>query len=526
MLSFLRKHQKALFLIVAVVGIAFFVFPDSRSADTRFSRNAGQGMNVLGTRVTPEEIDSIRKSAGILQSLRSDSFSFEDPVLQQLMRMNTLAARTAPMDERKPNAIDDFLVNTALCRVLARQLGISVSDAEINERIEQLPKFQQDGKFHPPTWKTFIDAFGGEGGTRRKAIYQAVADTVLFDKMFALVGPACPPSQTEIDLTYAEENQRVTASVLSFAKKDFENQEVTEEEMKKYFEDPKNKEGLLSEERRAFRYVLIPKPKDEELKDLDETKKAEKLKEHKRLAAAFSEQLVAEDRGAKTFEEIAKELNLEVKNLEPFVRSAPPEALKGKEQLVQVVFGLIEVGATEVTQIEPDGYYAVEVTTIEKPQPMTFEAAKEKISKKLKEEKQAEKFTESVKATREKLKTALEAGKSLAEAATEAGVPAPRELVPFSRRKPLAGEPNFQTIFQAAIKTDIGAISEPATTSDGQMLVYVAKKELPKDPKMEDQKKALASQRSAASRQPMGNPVFNAWFTKMRDLADAGLTRK
>jgi peptidyl-prolyl cis-trans isomerase D len=525
MLSFLRKHQKALFLIVAVVGIAFFVFPDSRSTSTRFSRTDGKGMNVLGTRITPEEMEAIRASAGILQSL-SSGYNFADPAFQQLMRMNGLAARMAPMDEREPTAIGDFLVNTALCRVLARQLGVSVSEAEVNERIQELPKFQKDGKFDPVAWKSFIDAFGGEGGTRRKAIYEALGDSVLFDKIFALVGQPIPPSQTEIDLAYAEENQRVTASVFTFAKKDFENQEVSEEEMRKYFDDPKNKDELLSEERRAFRYALISKPKEDELKDLDEGKKAEKLKEHKRLAANFADKLVAEDRGTKTFDELAKELNLEVKTTEPFARSSPPEPLKGKEQLVHVVFNAIEVGATDVPQIEPDGYYAIELTAIEKPKPLEFEAAKERISKKLKETKQTEKLAEAIKTAREKLEVAIKGGKSLAEAATEAGLPAPRELPVFSRRKPVAGEPNFNAILQEAAKTDIGAISNPVPVPDGQLLMVVAKKELPKDPKMEDQKKALVSQRMAMGRQPMGNAVFNAWFTKMRDLADAGLTRK
>ncbi len=80
-------------------------------------------------------------------------------------------------------------------------------------------------------------------------------------------------------------------------------------------------------------------------------------------------------------------------------------------------------------------------------------------------------------------------------------------------------------IATAAAKTDIGQISEPVPTADGALLVHVAKKELPKDPKMEDDKKAIAlRQAMTASQTPESNPLFSAWFNKKRDQADASLS--
>lgn len=530
MLALIRKHQYALFCIVLIVGIAFFVFPDSRSAanSNRFGGPDGRPMNVLGTKIAPAEIDSIRESWDILYVLGTGSgggFNFNDPMFQHLMRINAIAQRTAASTEDEQAQRRDFVVNTALTRVLARQAGIDASEAEINERIQSLPRFQTDGKFDPAKWSTFIDAFGGEAGARRKAIYTAVGDAILFDKLVALAGPPAPHTATELDLAYAAENQRLTASVISLSKKDFENAEVTEDEMKAYYEKNKETDELKSDEKRSFSYVVIPAPKPEELKDLDEAAKTEKQRQHKKLAQEFSNQLVAEDRGSKTFDEIAAGLKLEVKKVGPVTAEGLPEELKGKGRVPSHLFSIVETGRSEV-EAGPDGYYGFEVTAIEPPQTLAFEAAKDKITTALKSQKQQEKFDEFLKTSREKLQAALTAGKSLADAAKEAGLTAvPRDLTAFSQKKPLIGEPDAGTISAAAAKTDIGQISEPVPNAEGALLVYVAKKELPKDPKMEDDKKSLAlRQAMMASQSPETNPLFAAWFNKMRDQADAGLS--
>jgi hypothetical protein len=529
MLALIRKHQYALFVIVLIVGIAFFVFPDSQSAqNNRFGGPDGRPMNVLGTKFDPAEVDSIRESWDILYVLGTGSgggFNFSDPMFQHLMRVNAIAQRTQGATEQEQEQRRDFVVNTALTRVLAREAGISASEAEVNKRIQSLPRFQTDGKFDSSKWATFIDAFGGEAGARRKAIYAAVGDAIIFDKLVALTGPPAPRTATELNLAYASDNQRITASVLALAKKEFENPEVTEDELKAYYEENKESDELKSEEKRSFTYVVIPAPKPEELKDLDEAAKTEKQREHKKLAQEFSNRLVAEDRGDKTFETIAAELKIEVKKAGPVTQEGMPEDLKGKGRVPLKVFGIVEVGRSEV-EAGPDGYYAFEVTAIEPPLPLAFEASKEKITATLKEKKQKEKFDEFLKTSREKLQASLTAGKSLAEAAQEAGLTAtPRELPAFSQKKPLLGEADAAAISAAAAKTDIGAISEPVPNADGALLVHVVKKELPKDPKMEDDKKSMAlRQAMMASQQPEGNPLFSAWFNKKRDLADAALS--
>ncbi len=533
MFALIRKHQYALFCLVAILGIAFFVFPDSRSR-SGVGGAGGRSLNVLGAKFSAEEVKNIKQSLGILDSLRNrngDQFSqFNDPVYQHIIRAYSVASRTQqtnPDDENAPP--DDFTINTALVRVLARQLGLNASEAEIEKRLQSLPSFQVEGKFSPSMWKSYIDTVGGEAGARRKAIYTALADTILFDKLVALVGEKIPASPVAVDLAYNRQHEQLTTSVVTLEKKEFENQEVTEEELKAWYDQHQDDASLKTEEKRGIVYTLISKATPEELKDLDDAKKTEKEKEYRKRAAAFSEQLVAEDRGDKTFAQIAAELNLEVKTPEPFTQKAPPEELKSKFQVLRLAFGLPEKGRSDLVEIPGEGYYAVELASIEEPKPLSFEEAKETITATVKQEKQDKAFAEHVKSLREKILAGLEAGKSFAEAAQEADAPAPRDLPTFSQRKPLPNEPAAFDIQQAAAKTDIGAVSEPVTprAGDTSLLVYVSNKELPKDPKMEDDKKNLAAQQSfSAAQQPSSNPVFAAWFNKKRDETDAGLNKR
>lgn len=529
MFAFIRKHQYALFVIVAIIGIAFFVFPDSRA---RVGPAAAQRpLNVLGTRIPGDEVIEIKRSEEILQSLINrkggQTNMFSDPMFQHYMRITSVAARTEILNDADDVLLNDFVINTALVRVLAKQLGISASQAEIEKRLQSLPIFQVDGKFSPSTWKQYIEIFGGEAGARRKAIYSAIADVILFDKLAALIGEKIPASSIAVDHAYTSLHEQITASVITFEKKDIEEPAVTEEELKEWYERNQGDPALKTEEKRGLIYVLIPRPNIEELNKLSETERAEKERTYKKLAATFSERLVAEDRAGATFEQIATELKLEVKKLDPFPRSTPPEELKTKFSFVRMVFGLPSAGSSDLIET-PDGYYIAEVTEIQEPTLLSFEDAKETITNKLKEEKRDKAFTEHVKNTRQKIEEGLKAGKSLAEAAKEAGAPEPRELPVFSQRKRLS-EPAAFEIQQAASKTDIGALSEPVKPhlGDTSLLVYVAKKELPKDPKMDDEKKILAGQQAlSASQQPTANPIFMAWFNKKRDEAEAGLNKR
>ncbi len=523
MLHLLRKHQYGIMLVVAVIVIvafAFFYDPNYR-AQNRMTGKGGTGFNILGERVSTEEIEEIERSFGVLQSLRSGGFT--DPAMQHLIGM--LSVEPKVQEQEQSRTPRDYVVTTALTRVEARRLGIAASDAEIEERVQQLPAFQTpEGKFDPERWSNYINAIGGESGTQKKLVYKTVGDIIMFEKLVALAGAPLPVSTTKVELNYLSGYQRVTGSVISFAEKDYENQDVTDDELKAYYEKHKDEPELMSEEKRTFHYTLIAKPKDEELKDLDETAKADKLREYKKTAAALADRLVAEDRAGAAFADLATSLKLEAKKAELVTRAAPPEDLKDEPRVLATAFAFHEPGRSEVIE-GSKGYYALELAAVEPPATMDFDTAKEKVTKLVKAQKQEEKFKEATKEAAEKVKAALAAGKSIADAAKEIGKEA-TELPPFGKRKPLTGRTDEQQILSAAITLEAGSLSDVLTTPDGAILVYVAKKELPKDPKMEEQKKSLANMEKSQEESPAGSPAFRAWFSALKRDAISGLAKQ
>ncbi len=514
MLHLLRKHQYGIMLIVAIIVIVAFTFlydPNARNPTRMGLKNNG-GMHIIDRDVAPEEVEEIRQTQGYHGFLSQGGFSMFNYTMDQL-------GKSVQVMDRDEQVSTDFVMNVALMRTEARRLGIAVSDAEIEERIKGVERFQnEDKKFDPKKWQEFIDAQGGRTGRKGRTVYAALADEILLEKLVALIGHEVPPSQWTIDNAYNRQHQKLTASVVILDKKKFENQEVKDEEAQKYYDEHKESPELMSDEKRVVKYVLFPKPKDEELKDLDEAKKAEKQREYKVKAQQVSQQLVAEDRGTKTFDDIVKSVGGEVKTTPAFTQEAPPDELKDSRQAVQAAFSLREDSKTEVVEDPAKGYYILELVSRDEPKALEFAAAKEKIVKLLKTQKQTEAFDKAVKEIREKLVAALGEKKPLADAAKEAGAEV-KDVPTFSMTKPPQGDPYLRPIVEASSKINVGELSEPVPQGDTTLLIYLAKRELPKDPKMEDDKKTLADNMKRRYGQAMNNPLFEAWFKARKEEA-------
>lgn len=516
MLHLLRKHQYGILLVVAVIVIIAFAF----LYDPNFSAGGrggpqmqqGESLTVLGTTFAPEEVSEMEST---FQALREISLGFGDPAMMHLMTMATLSQQFVEQDRGREEIPKDYLINVAILRAKAREFGIHPGEAAIEAQIQQLPRFQTNGKFDPQKWTEFKNAYGGSGGARMRQVYAAVGDMVRYEKLSELVGQPLPPSRAEIDWAYALRHQKVHAHVVPFRREDFANQEVTAEEVQKYFDENKESPALQTDEKRVLKYAVVARPPEADLKDLGEEEKAQKLKAYKLTAKKIADGLAEEN--PKPFDEIAADAGVEARTTEPVSQGAVPDELKSRSEVVEQAFGLMAAGEAEVLASGED-YVAVKVEEVQPPQPMDLEAARPKIEQLLREQKQTEKFNEAVKAAREKITAELAAGKSIEEAAQAAGVQV-RALPVFSQSRPLQDEPHFQQVRAAAGTLNAGELSDPLNTADGQILVYVARKELPKDPKMEDQKKSLETEMGFAAQNPQANPLFRTWFADLKRQA-------
>jgi hypothetical protein len=98
------------------------------------------------------------------------------------------------------------------------------------------------------------------------------------------------------------------------------------------------------------------------------------------------------------------------------------------------------------------------------------------------------------------------------------------EVPAYTQSKPPTAA-NQALITKAAAELNPGEISPPQEVPEGLMLVSTIKRELPKDPKMDEDKKKLAEQ-SAEGKEPSTassgfsfpsySPLLQAWFKANR----------
>jgi hypothetical protein len=284
----------------------------------------------------------------------------------------------------------------------------------------------------------------------------------------------------------------------------------------------------------------------------------------------LSNALNAEDRGTKSFEDVAKEFKFEVKTAS-FVKTAPPEEIKkikvrGGVGPGDVIFQAPKGGGEELLEDEGQSAFCFfTVTAVEPAALLPLDQVKQKISDKLKAEKVTvalkaaaesarsnmlealkggKNFTDAVEAARSKMLETLKKDPSFKEA-DAATMLTSAELTPYSKAKPLTGTPHSSIVTNQAESLNAGDLSQLEPVPDGLLMVYVTKKELPKHPDMEQQKKEITAdhtytgpgaslgeinqnnfqkyiEKSQFFQKHGGfsNPVLQAWFVDSRKEAE------
>ncbi len=537
MLYLLRKHQYGILLVVAVIVIIAFAFlydPNFRANDRNRGEAGKSDWKVLDTTYRADEIEKIK-------TYFNTGARLGGPASQHLQRLSSMAKRFEKNDS-DGGVPFDFIMNTLIVRSQARKLGVSVSDADVLESVKKIPAFQgEGGAFDSEKWDKFT---GEKGMVNKDAVLGIMRDSLTFDRLYDLIGEGVPSSPLEIERDYASQHQKLTVSTLTVEKKKFEVTDVSDDDVKKYYDENKESGQLASPEKRGIRYVLMAKPKDEELKDLKEEEKTKKQTNYKRIAAVLGDKLTEMDFDAAVaatmadadLKTVVGEVKLEVKTLDAFGKGSAAEALKEEAAVEKVLFNLDkDAKGGEVVEGKA-GYYAVGLNgPVEEPKLMELAAATEKIKGILKEKKSTEAFQKAVTEAEGKLKDALKAGKSIADAAKEAGLEAkdtPVDAKPPTQPGQPPQDPNQQQIKSAAAAANAGELAaKPVTTPEGEIFVYVAKKDLPNDPKMKDQKDSMKKSQGSMAEFAKNygyiqvSPVFNSWFTGLKEQVKASFTR-
>lgn len=244
-------------LVVAIVVIfAFAVMPNRTNTYI-----PGQGLVVDGEVYDEQQQSAISTGLQLAGSLGGD------PQMKIAYGLSRLPPVMMDMDGNP--LPQNTLANVILLRKLAKEVGVEVTDTEVDAYIRTLQPFQTDGSFDSNKWTDRMQMMGiakeGEkgddkGSVLRSRLYAGLRDALLLDKVAELTGAPLAPTDAQVDWEYWRDNQETTVLTATFSPEEFADVEVTEEEIQAYFDENKNSAALMTEEQRALRYALLPLP--------------------------------------------------------------------------------------------------------------------------------------------------------------------------------------------------------------------------------------------------------------------------
>ncbi len=535
MLQLMRKHHKVAMIVVAAIVCITMVYFGQSNRD-----HAGGVYDVTMAGKHYDEVDL--RTATAIQQMAQGASSFGNDAPTKLMA--TLMNRGVARQSRGGEA-ENALANLVTIREESRNLGIAVSDEDVQKAVQALPRMQTEGKFDRAK---FDQVAGNE--TAQRYFYQMMKDALLVDKLQKLVGGPMQATDYATTLDYNDAHAKTTIQTVLIPRKEHESIKATDEDAQKFYDANKEKDKdpvknvnlldpvLRSEPTRTINYVKFNKVKrDEKPEDLsklpaDQQEAKRKEQEEKKkgwdaedkkiisTAIALSDAMVNETaplglkEAAATLKDKPDFVVIEIKTAEKVIASAPPEDLKeAAAQIEEMIESETGKGVVKTA----NGYIVYDGSELIPSRLLTLDEAKPKLLEKLTKEKIEAALQDKASGVRSKLQEALAASKPFAEALTAAGVTATSYT--YSRSKPAKDAPPYLASLQSAVvNLETGSLAaNPLPAGDDLAVVYLEKVELPQDPKMVDDKKLLKRTSGYTSEVFRPTPIFTTWFAQRRE---------
>ncbi|MES2441131.1 MAG: SurA N-terminal domain-containing protein [Verrucomicrobiota bacterium] len=514
MIENLRKYTGLMIVVFVILFISFF-FLDSRSVH---NMSGGRPMlKIAGRTYDDKEFQNLGASS---LELTSGLARYGDFGLYQfLMGLSTGASS-------QDDAAEKFFIGRMILRQAKEEFGVYPGDEEISAYLRTLKAFAgPDQKFSAESYRNFIEKGMGRMGMTEKDLRDLASDVLAAKKINAIVGSGLTVDRDSIAKNLALENQQITGELAKLELTPFEDKiQPTEDEIKKYWENIQD--SFTTEPRRKFTYIVVTPAVSEakaeaaeapeSLADAaasDEVKKAAAKKKEEEKAKRAAE--LADERRKKQlevdsmvddfvyeleqqkgagFEELAKKNGWEVKTSELLPRSAAPKDLdvdvrsssrggKAIDQLFQVQETSDPISKiSEAIAVGENQWIVARLDGEEKSRAKTYDEARADARAQYISEKAAEAMKTAANEAITKIKTLLTAGKTFAEAAKEAGISETKIFTSITSTYRPDGASEPQNLFEASRNIDPGAIAEVITESERAFILYVAKREVVKEP--------------------------------------------
>jgi peptidyl-prolyl cis-trans isomerase D len=137
---------------------------------------------------------------------------------------------------------------------MARQNGLTVTDAELYDRIAAISTFQEEGRFSTARYQLVLQS--QVPSIAPKQFEEEQRRDLLLEKIYSLVRAGVQVTAPELELAYQSENAQVAVRYVTLVPGLFTAQvDVSEEDLVSYYEA--NREAYRAPEQRQIRYIAI-----------------------------------------------------------------------------------------------------------------------------------------------------------------------------------------------------------------------------------------------------------------------------
>lgn len=540
MIENLRKYPGVIIAALVAVFVGFLLM-DSQ----QYFRSGGGGAKVI-------TVDNVSYDEGEFNRLGPASRALTQQLSSyQAMTMYEFSMAMGDNKAASEDAFEkSFFTRRILLQRAGKEFGIEPSEEEIQTFLRERSVFAETNptdptkkSFNKEGYENFVLNRLGKSGLSEKDVYALVKDVLTYEKISELLASGITIESEKVKALYQANRQKVGVSYANLKLEDYSKKLTpTEEELKKYWEE--RKDSYKTENRRKFSYVVgVPKypagaekaptpPKAEPGKPAPEPTEADKkiTADRKKAELEVSAQMddlftkLDESKGG-SFENEVKTLGWELKVTDLFSATTIPDELmkltprKTDETIEQLLFSLKVTSDplskfTNYLAVGEADWFLARLDAEEESRVKTYEEAKDDVRKQWLEEKGREEMKKAADEAHKKIKEALAAKKSFADAAKEAGLSV-ITIAPFGNGENPTGHPDAQALFTAAQYTTPGELTEVVTTAAGSAIAVVDKREIVKDPNFD----SMLSGGIDQTKRSIRIQAFQAWINEKYELA-------
>lgn len=497
MINILRKNQKALWVVIAILCVPFVFYFSNSDVGALRDNSAG---TLYGRKISEIEFQRNARLFNVARELGMSTY------------LQTMVGGAQSLNE----AYQQFAWNRLILRHEAERLGIQPTSEEIANVVKTMQPFRGEKGFEINKYNEFVKAALPAMGFTEAQIEEVAADQLIFNKLKQLLATGVQIPEAESREYYERAYGKMSVAVVRVNSDDLAKDiQVTDEDIAKYYEA--NKAELKSEEKRKVSFVSFGL--SEEQKKLTGKERVEVLQKLADKASDFNQALL--EKGAE-FEAVAAKFQLPIQTTGDFTRSAPDPLFSANPQLTDAAFQLKPAEPNSDATQAGDGFHVLHLAGIDEAKPLTLEEARPRIVDAIKQQRTRELASAKGAEAVAKIREALAAGSPIDAALQQTGLPM-EKIPPFALAEPAAMQiepnkppqpqsPDLQMIKSSVAELAPGEVSEFIPTPAGGVVAVLEKRDSP-DPAAAEKTRASFNTRYLESKREV---AFYEWLRERR----------